>query len=85
MKTPTELRVATALSFLGLVRFPILLSSQRFLLLSRTRQDAVVRGDPVLSSPPQVAMTGLSSDVKNVTWWISFSGRCGTKQPRVLG
>merc|ERR1719264_25911 len=64
MKTPTKLRVATALSLLGIVRFPILLSSQRWLLSSRTRQEAVVSPPPPL--PPQVAMTGLGSDVKNV-------------------
>merc|ERR1719264_451981 len=64
MKTPTKLRVATAAVFLGIVRSPILLSSQRWLLWSRTRQEAVSPSPS--TSPPQVAMTGLGSDVKNV-------------------
>merc|ERR550532_3191461 len=64
MKMPTKLRVATAAFLLGIVRFPILLSSHRWLLSSRTRQEAVSSPPPPV--PPQVARTGLGSDVKNV-------------------
>ena len=83
MKTPTEVRVATAERFLGIVRSPILLSSQRWLLWSRTRQEAVVSSSPTL--PPQVAMTGLGSDVRNVVWLLLPAGRGGGEQPLVLG
>ena len=83
MKTPTDLRVATAALYLGLVRSPILLSSQRWELWSRTRQEAVVVIPA--TSPPQVAMTGLGSDVKNVTWSFLLTGKSGGVQPVVLG
>jgi len=53
-----SLSVAAAPSTLGIVRFPILLSSQRWLIGSSTRQEAV--------SPLQVATRGEGSDVKNV-------------------
>ena len=81
MKTPTELRLAAALVYLGLVRFPILLSSQDWLLLSRTRQEAVT----ALTLPPQMAITGLGTDVKNVACWSRATGRGGGEQPLVLG
>jgi len=82
MKMPTELRVATALYPLGIVRSPILLSSQRWLLWSRTRQEAVINPPTI---PPQVAMTGLGFDVKIVTWSYLSAGRSGGEQPVVLG
>ena len=82
MKTPTKLRVATALFLLGIVRSPILLSSQRWLLWSRTRQEAVSYPP---TYPPHVAMTGLGSDVKNVVWQDLAAGRGGGEQPLVLG
>ena len=81
MKTPTELRVATALFLLGIVRFPNLLSSQRWLLWSRTRQEAVE--DPPTTYPPHVATTG--PDVKNVTCKRLPAGRGGGEQLLVLG
>ena len=82
MKTPTELRVAAALNSLGIVMSPIVLSSHRCLLLSKTRQEAVV--GPVVA-PPQMAMAGLGSDVKNVVWKSLAAGRDGGEQPLVLG
>ena len=82
MKTPTELRLVTALRFLGIVKFPILLSAQRWLLLSRTIQEVV--GTPS-TSPPQVAITGLGSDVKNVTCSSLPAGSSGAEQLFVLG
>ena len=88
MKTPTELRVATAALLLGIVRFPILLSSQRWLILSRTRQEAVLvlaLPLPGRTIPPQVAMTGSGSDVKNVVWLSLPAGRSGGEQLLVLG
>merc|ERR1712130_986924 len=83
MKTPTELRVATAAYLLSIVRSPILLSSQRWLLWSRTRQEAVVT--PLSASPPQVAMTGLDPAVKNVECPNRPTGRSGGEQLVVLG
>ena len=83
MKTPTELRVATALCLLGIVRSPILLSSQPWLLCSRTRQEAVVPRPSII--PPQVAMAGLGPDVKNVVCCDLPAGRGGGEQPLVLG
>ena len=82
MKTPTELRVATAAPPLSIVRSSIKLSSQRWLLWSRTRQEAVSY-PPTL--PPQVAMTGLGSEVKNVVWSFLAAGRGGGEQSLVLG
>merc|ERR1719264_1490817 len=82
MKTPTKLRVATALRFLGIVRSPILLSSQRWLLWSRTRQEAV--RSPPSTLPPQVAMTGLGSDVKNVVCSSLLAGRGGGEHSHSL-
>ena len=82
MKTPTELRVATALFLLGIVRFPNLLSSQRWLLWSRTRQEAETL---YAASPPQVAMTGLGPDVKNVVCSSLPVGRGGGEQLLVFG
>ena len=66
--TPMCLRTATAPSDLCLVRFPILLSSQRWLIGSSTRQ-VVVRlpGPGPLMNPPQVATRGVRSDVMNVS------------------
>ena len=77
MKTPTELRVATALASLGIVRFPIMLSSQPWLALSGTRQEADIIAADLISptSPPQVAMTELGSDVKKVTWRYLDTGK----------
>ena len=84
--TPMCLRTATAPSDLCLVRFPILLSSQRW-FLSRTRQEAVTSLCPLsaLTLPPQMAITGLGTDVKNVACWSRATGRGGGEQPLVLG
>ena len=82
IKTPTELRVTTAEYHLGIVRFPILVASQCWLLWSRTRQEAVSKSPNI---PPQVAMTGLIPDVKNVACSTLSVGRSGGEQPGVLG
>ena len=37
------------------------------------------------TTPPQVAMAGLGSDVKNVVWPALPAGRGGGEQPLVLG
>ena len=77
-----ELIRATSLEALALLRSPIKLSSQRQLVGSRTRQEA--RCLPFLS-PPQVAMTGLGPDVKNVAGEDLGSGRGGREQPFEFG
>ena len=62
----------------------MLLLSQRWLLWSRTRQDARILLPTVV--PPQVAMTGLGFDVKNVAWCsLPLPGICGGEQLLVLG
>ena len=38
-----------------------------------------------LTSPPQVAMTGLGSDMKKVAWEDLAAGRLGGEQVLVLG
>merc|ERR1719397_2294909 len=61
MNTPMSLSVAAALLYLTTVRFPILFLSQRWLIGSSTRQEAVKP-----SEPPQVATRAEGSDVTNV-------------------
>ena len=64
------------------VRLLILDSSQRWLLWSRTRQEEVAVD---LMAPPQVAITGLGSEVMKVTWSLLVVGKGGREQPLVLG
>ena len=84
MKVPTELRLAEALIYLGIVRFPILLSSH-LRLLSKTRQEEEVPCPYGPTFPPQVAMTGLGSDVQKVVCPDLGSGSGGGEQLLELG
>ena len=80
--TPISLRTATAPVYLCVVRFPILLSSQRWLIGSSTRQE-VVRLPRM--NPPQVATRGVGSDVMNVSWPYLQEGSGGGEQLLVFG
>ena len=69
MNVPMLSIVTAAMSDLAVVIFPILPSSQRWLIRSSTKQEAVGSVLDLPSSiPPQVATRGDGPEVKKVAW-----------------
>ena len=77
-----SLSFTTAPYFLGIVRLPILLSSQLWFSRSSTKHEAV-RLPSVY--PPQVATSGVGSEVMKVLWPLLAEGRGGGEHPLTLG
>ena len=74
--------VTTACKVLTCSSDPILFSSHRPVLASKTRQEEIGLGPSV---PPQVATTGSSSAVRKVVWRDRLPGREGGEQFEVGG
>ena len=78
-KSTPCLSSTTAPLYLGVVRLPILLSSQRWFSRSSTRQEAVsLKYLP--ATPPQEAMSGVGSDVLKLWWLCLVEGSGGGEE-----
>ena len=85
MNTPTLSIVTAAMSDLAVVIFPILSSSQRWLIRSSTKQEAMGSVLDLPSSiPPQVATRGEGLEVKKVAWNHLPAGKEGREHSVLL-